>query len=90
MDAWVLIGDAIRLASCLGLTSFVPRPSQCSPQLRQVILDTPRDDAEREERAATVWMALCYENALMCSSGWSGSMIVDDLVSNNIPSHCYL
>lgn len=87
MEIWMLVGDAIRLSTCLGLLSFAPSPAQCYPQLRRVILDPPKDDAEREERVATVWMALCFENVSMCSSGWSGSMIVEDLVSNYIPSH---
>ncbi|OWZ54224.1 hypothetical protein C368_03363 [Cryptococcus neoformans 125.91] len=80
MEIWMLVGDAIRLSTCLGLLSFAPSPAQCYPQLRRVILDPPKDDAEREERVATVWMALCFENVSMCSSGWSGSMIVEDLM----------
>lgn len=77
-----MIGSGTRLAICLGLLQNQSQYDGDIPSIKQSILDPPKDDADREERRATVYYGLCYDVTASASSGWVGTMPTEELVRN--------
>ncbi|WVN89075.1 uncharacterized protein L203_104291 [Cryptococcus depauperatus CBS 7841] len=81
MEGWVMTGTEIRLCVGLGLHQHQPSDTHAVPNIRRSILGPPENDAEREERRATIYYALCYDVTTSASSGWVGSMPYDELTA---------
>lgn len=82
MEGWVMIGAETRLAICLGLLQNQSQHDRGIPSIKQSVLDRPKDDADREERRATMYYALCYDVTSSASSGWVGTMPTEELTAN--------
>ncbi|KAK8850622.1 hypothetical protein IAR55_004541 [Kwoniella newhampshirensis] len=79
IDGWMLIGAATRLVICLGLLDERAQSDPDISSYRRSVLGPPKDDADREARAATLYYVLCYDITSASSSGWSGTMPVDEI-----------
>nr|XP_031862623.1 uncharacterized protein CI109_002121 [Kwoniella shandongensis]KAA5529695.1 hypothetical protein CI109_002121 [Kwoniella shandongensis] len=81
IDGWMLIGAATRLVVCLGLLNQNPDISFSMPTIKKSILDPPKNDAEREERIATVFYVFFFDVSSSASSGWPCCLPIDELNS---------
>ncbi|ODN76130.1 hypothetical protein L202_06058 [Cryptococcus amylolentus CBS 6039] len=82
MDCWYLVGTAARLATCLGLLDSCSIRLDKSTPYRRSILGYPKDDAEKEERKAAMWFLLMYDVTSSASSGWSGTLPMDEITTH--------
>ncbi|ODO02088.1 hypothetical protein L198_02819 [Cryptococcus wingfieldii CBS 7118] len=82
MDCWYLVGTAARLATCLGLLDSCSIRRDKSTPYRRSILGFPKDDAEKEERKAAMWYLLIYDVTSSASSGWSGTLPMDEITTH--------
>ena len=48
------------------------------------VLDPPTEDWDREERRATIFMLMFYDNMSAMSSGWPNCMQTDEVVSGGL------
>ncbi|TYJ54905.1 hypothetical protein B9479_004413 [Cryptococcus floricola] len=53
-----------------------------STPYRRSILGFPKDDAEKEERKAAMWYLLMYDVTSSASSGWSGTLPMDEITTH--------
>jgi hypothetical protein len=92
VEGWISIGLAGRLMAPLGLNQRERAGGALGPSGRGDLLSPALNGIEREERRALFWTVFLYDVQVSASSGWGGSMQMDEIVShgNRYGSHGHL
>lgn len=82
VEGWISIGLAGRLMAPLGLNQRERAGGALGPSGRGDLLSPALNGIEREERRALFWTVFLYDVQVSASSGWGGSMQMDEIVSH--------
>lgn len=80
VEGWVSIGIVGRLMAPLGLNMKEKSSTGPAGGGKPDLLPPPANGIEREERRALFWMAVLYDVQVSSSSGWAGSIQMDEVV----------